>query len=594
MPVAPRTRGIPTPTKKPEYWDLLDPARIPPPHSLEDAFPDWPYRDQVPAALRAINTLLRNRPEPAVGFVRAKVDSTEYALWHRLLPWMLFFQRYHALGFLSPALCRAIPELNICLPFLHFTMEVFQPIDGDLTELYKTTPGLARLLFHTWRLIVEDGGKTDELGYRALTVLLPREFTAEMFASSVEGAGGTLGHVAALIARHIEVFGPRISRRVPGPERLMPIGIHLGVFRTVLLTTNALSKFCIGASDSSSSTTEDHFGPFIRTLAPALSLPALTKCIKQLGRIPVGEDVGTNNSPWDGALYETLSLLSASLMIDRHGISSALRHGLVPALARCCQRELSGRTARKVAFFVANILGPATMLRSLGKYIKSDREEVAELVAEARAAGEAPQIMDLLDLWCEMADRHLLMLRLRREMDMCAYASCENKDTRPQLRCSGCATRLYCSRVCQKADWAASHRTTCAAARAVRPPLGELFSSSDLRSIGRILRGHYLANRAEYCRHTLAIQKQFNEPAVIISDFFRWQPDKRMPFLESFPLGDAQLRERIVKDDPTWDDWVERSWRSDGGLALHVVRLPVGDEWGPYNRYVVYPMRVNV
>ncbi|KAJ7051106.1 hypothetical protein C8F01DRAFT_1377208 [Mycena amicta] len=77
--------------------------------------------------------------------------------------------------------------------------------------------------------IVEDGGKTDELGYRALTLLLPREFTAEMFASSVEGAGGTLGHVAALIARHIEVFGPRISRRVPGPERLMPIGIHLGV-----------------------------------------------------------------------------------------------------------------------------------------------------------------------------------------------------------------------------------------------------------------------------------------------------------------------------------------------------------------------------
>ncbi|KAJ7051104.1 hypothetical protein C8F01DRAFT_671930 [Mycena amicta] len=384
MPVAPRIRGIPTPTKKPEYWNLLDPARIPPAHSLEDAFPDWPYRDQVPAALRAINTLLRNRPEPAVGFVRAKVDSAEYALWHRLLPWMLFFQRYHALGFLSPALCRAIPELNICLPFLHFTMEVFQPIDGDLTELYKTTPGLARLLFHTWRLIVEDGGKTDELGYRALTVLLPREFTAEMFASSVEGAGGTLGHVAALIARHIEVFGPRISRRVPGPERLMPIGIHLGVFRTVLLTTNALSKFCIGASDSSSSsTTEDHFGPFIRTLAPALSLPALTKCLKQLGRIPVGEDVGTNNSPWDGALYETLSLLSASLMIDRHGISSALRHGLVPALARCCQRELSGRTARKVAFFVANILGPATMLRSLGKYIKSDREEVVELVAEA-------------------------------------------------------------------------------------------------------------------------------------------------------------------------------------------------------------------
>ncbi|KAJ7053081.1 hypothetical protein C8F01DRAFT_1261256 [Mycena amicta] len=375
----------------------------------------------------------------------------------------------------------------------------------------------------------------------------------------------TLGHVAALIARHIEVFGPRISRRVPGPERLMPIGIHLGVFRTVLLTTNALSKFCIGASDSSSSTTEDHFGPFIRTLVPALSLPALTKCLKQLGRIPVGEDVGTNNSPWDGALYETLSLLSASLMIDRHGISSALRHGLVPALARCCQRELSGRTARKVAFFVANILGPATMLRSLGKYIKSDREEVAELVAEARATGEAPQIMDLLDLWCEMADRHLLMLRLRREMDM--YAS---------------------------ADWAASHRKTCAAARAVRPSLGELFSSSDLRSIGRILRGHYLANRAEYRRHTLAIQKQFNEPAVIISDFFRWQPDKRMPFLESFPLGDAQLRERIVKDDPTWDDWVERSWRSDGGLALHVVRLPVGDEWGPYNRYVVYPMRVNV
>ncbi|KAJ7049077.1 hypothetical protein C8F01DRAFT_1238960 [Mycena amicta] len=393
----------------------------------------------------------------------------------------------------------------------------------------------------------------------------------------------TLGHVAALIARHIEVFGPPISRRVPGPERLMPIGIHLGVFRAVLLTTNALSKFCIGASDSSSSTTEDHFGPFIRTLAPALSLPALTKCLKQLGRIPVGEDVGTNNSPWDGALYEMLSLLSASLMIDRHGISSALRHGLVPALARCCQRELFGRTARKVAFFVANILGPATMLRSLGKYIKSDREEVAELVAEARAAGEAPQIMDLLDLWCEMADRHLLMLRLRREMDMCAYASCENKDIRPHLRCSGCATRLYCSRVCQKADWAASHRTTCAAARAVRPPLGELFSSSDLRSIGRILRGHYLANRAEYRRHTLAIQKQFNEPAVIISDFFRWQPDKRMPFLESFPLGDAQLRERIVKDDPTWDDWVERSWRSDGGLALHVVRLPVGDEWGPYN-----------
>ncbi|KAJ7051110.1 hypothetical protein C8F01DRAFT_1343097 [Mycena amicta] len=504
--------------------------------------------------------------------------------------------RYHALGFLSPALCRAIPSLNICLPVLHFTMEVFQPIDGDLTELYKTTPGLARLLFHTWRLIVEDGGKTDELGHRALTVLLPREFTAEMFASSVEGAGGTLGHVAALIARHIEVFGPRISRRVPGPERLMPIGIHLGVFRTVLLTTNALSKFCIEASNSSSSsTTEDHFGPFIRTLAPALSLPALTKCLKQLGRIPVGEDVGTNKSPWDGALYETLSLLSASLMIDRHGISSALRPGLVPALARCCQRELSGRTATKVAFFVANILGPATMLRSLGKYIKSDREEVAELVAEARAAGEAPQIMDLLDLWCEMADRHLLMLRLRREMDMCAYASV--------LRKQGHSPTVTMFRLCDEVillaslskgrlGRIASHDLCCCSRRSSTSRRALLLQRPALHrpDPARALPRQPRRIPSAHTRHP----KQFNEPAVIISDFFRWQPDKRMPFLESFPLGDAQLRERIVKDDPTWDDWVERSWRSDGGLALHVVRLPVGDEWGPYNRYVVYPMRVNV
>ncbi|KAJ7053062.1 hypothetical protein C8F01DRAFT_1331307 [Mycena amicta] len=403
----------------PVYWQSLDPARIP--HvdstSIEDAWkPNWPLRNQLLVAVGAINALLLNRPPSDPRRTRADTDSVEYALWHRLFPWMLFLQRYHSL---LPPVFRATPQLKTFLPFLHFTMEVFQPLGHELTELYLGRPGLTSLLFHTWTLLVEDGVVEDELGYRALIVLLPQTFPESIAAEAIEGAGGTLQDVATLVANHIRVFAPRISRRVPGPERLLPIGIHLGVFHTVLMTTNALSRVYIGPRTSSG---DNYLDPFLRLLGPALSIVALTRSIVELSKIAASMDVGAQMSVWDSALNETLSLLSTTLCFQRSRqcTSSALRNGLVPALARCCQRPLSDRTAKKVASFIAEVLQPATMLRSLARYLEKDREAVLILVKETRAVGETagPRIMDVWRVWCDIVERHLVLLQLPKERDV--------------------------------------------------------------------------------------------------------------------------------------------------------------------------------
>ncbi|KAF7318548.1 hypothetical protein HMN09_00365000 [Mycena chlorophos] len=627
-------------------WDLLDASLIPP--DSDDVFsPTWPHKAHVPAALRAVNTLLAARNAAALGEGKA--------LWDRLLPWMLFFQRYHARGFLPPALTKAIPELNICLPFLHLTMEVFQPVHGaDLTGLYKSTPGLARLLFHTWRLIVEDGGKTDELGYRALTVLLPREYTPEMAESAMEGAGGGLEGVTALIARHIEVFGPKISRRVDGPERLMSVGVHLGVFQTVLMTVDALSRFCVATHDEQALVGEHHIPPFIRQLAPALSVAALTRCIKQLAKIPPSIPPSASRSRqiqfdpiWDAAFYDTLALLASALMIDRTQTASALRHGLVPALARCTcsSRRLSARSRRKTTFFVAHILAPATMLRSLRRYHREDKAEVDRIVRDADDQEVDAEMRRVWAMWCDMRDRHLVMLSLRREREVCGYAQCKNTATHastPLRRCSGCALRVYCSIACQKADWRTAHRGVCKAAQAqakftspppasalprqqpssstreppqapAPAPLHTLFTPSDLHSLSLILLGHYLAHHEHYLALATAVQRKHAEPAVLVSDFADWQWDADADNVNSSPAGkprvwavpasDERVREMVVRDSVPvgdgaeiceWDAWVERAWRDRAGLQLHVLRVPVGGERGPEVRCVVCPMSMRV
>ncbi|KAJ7051101.1 hypothetical protein C8F01DRAFT_1176625, partial [Mycena amicta] len=70
---------------------------------------------------------------------------------------------------------------------------------------------------------------------------------------------------------------------------------------------------------------------------------------------------------------------------------------------------------------------------------------------------------------------------------------CTNDDSRPHFRqCSGCSARLYCSIRCQQEDWKVSHRDICSLARTVRLSLLDTFSSSDLRSIQRVLHGDYL------------------------------------------------------------------------------------------------------
>ncbi|KAJ7051096.1 hypothetical protein C8F01DRAFT_671788 [Mycena amicta] len=240
----------------PVYWQLLDPGRIPPAASLEDALaPEWPHSARLTAALGAIKTLLlhlqQRDPRPA----RASTSSVEYALWNRLFPWMCFFQQY------DPALplgCRASPELGIFLPFLHFTVAVFQPVGRELNDLYSRAPGLAKLVFHIWSLIVEDRGKEDELGYHALTVLLPQELTPAVASEAIEGVGGTLEDVATLISKHIRVFAPRISRRVRGAEMLLPNGIHLGVFQTVLKTARAFSTYDLRVQRSLPADSEHH------------------------------------------------------------------------------------------------------------------------------------------------------------------------------------------------------------------------------------------------------------------------------------------------------------------------------------------------
>ncbi|KAJ7053072.1 hypothetical protein C8F01DRAFT_1375609, partial [Mycena amicta] len=529
----------------PVYWHSLAPARVP--HldstSIEDAWkPNWPLRTQLLVAVGAMNSLLLHRPQPQA--MRASTESVEYALWHRLLPWMLFLQKYYSL---LPPVFRATPELEMLLPFLHFTMEIFQPVGHELTELYLRTPGLASLFFHTWSLLVENGGGEDELGYRTLTVLLPQNFPESVAAEAIEGAqaGGTLEDVAILIANHIRVFAPHISRRVPGPERLLPIGIHLGVFHTVLMTTNALSRFCIGTRAPS----DDYFGPFLRLLGPALSVVALTRCITELAKIPALKEVGSQMSVWNSALHETLSLLSATFAFQRSRrcFSSALRNGLVPALARCCQRPLSERTAKKVASFIAEVLQPATMLRSLGRYLEQDREAVLVLVRETCAVGgtTGPRIMDIWKIWCAIVERHLILLRMPKESDAAPTTTLIPIFDNVQAAPRGYTVPTDASKKIGRSRIAIF---------VLRPaPYVYLFSTRSPQATFAPFNAFFTA-----ITYALSIRNQFNQPAVFISDFFRWQPEKCRPLLECLPADDERIRAKIVADDPTWDDWVER------------------------------------
>ncbi|KAF7351727.1 hypothetical protein MSAN_01605900 [Mycena sanguinolenta] len=179
----------------PVFYTLLDPGTIPEPCRLDPDSSDSAHQSSVigliaraAASLDALRTLGELPPGVGAG------------LWPRVWQWVLFMHTYR----------EAIPhasETRICLNLFRLMNQLL--LESEMVEMIKTNPRVQFVVARGWVLLFD---VKDSLTRIDGCSSLCRFFKAARFAQSValeafiEGAGGTLSHLASLIVNHITFF----------------------------------------------------------------------------------------------------------------------------------------------------------------------------------------------------------------------------------------------------------------------------------------------------------------------------------------------------------------------------------------------------
>nr|GAT52619.1 predicted protein [Mycena chlorophos] len=303
-----------------------------------------------------------------------------------------------------------------------------------------------------------------------------------------------------------------------------------------------------------------------------------------------------------GTLGEVLSLLSLMLDVGPHAVSRAAEKFLF-VVVHCAAYHLSHE---KIKYNVARVLEHhlprwtsfPLLLQRLTTAVQAIFNHTA-LVQHLESSALYPAWTSLIVI-LQQADAVLFSIQTKNDpaRGVCDNISCGRMDIKSQLkRCSGCNVRIYCSAKCQKTDWkTGKHRKICGLAARVQLSLRRHFSKRDINFFRHFLSMLYIQHAGNvHCKIAVCFQSasdpQAHDPrqaSIVLFDFrrgFQSQND-----ITAHSESDLAFRTRMLRDDPTFDDWVERAKRSNGRLQLHVMAVPVGEN----ERWIIFPFHVNM
>ncbi|KAJ7670713.1 hypothetical protein DFH06DRAFT_1468488 [Mycena polygramma] len=229
---------------------------------------------------------------------------------------------------------------------------------------------------------------------------------------------------------------------------------------------------------------------------------------------------------------------------NMHHLQTAIRHGLLDAIALCCKADRDVETMREI------------LNRDLSNCTQCEWRSFLDLV-----------------------DERGVFLNLFDSVDYTISRACDNLEDKARFqRCGGCLQTYYCGEACQRADWrVGGHREACglkADNRAMR--------TRDRDFLRALLHRDYLQEKPSI----LAFQVEFlvtrpGEQCYVLFDYTCGRPDIRVS-----PCAGVS-GPRSIEMNAYNRRQLARAAQSDGRLILHRAHISFG---GPADMYW-FPLR---
>ncbi|KAJ7669911.1 hypothetical protein DFH06DRAFT_1320946 [Mycena polygramma] len=479
----------------PVYYCLLDPTRIPSSDELENS------------ASNSENDVIRNAIIPGLLAVEVLFDlpippAAVADLWPRFWPWVQFQFLFHT------DIARFDIELpseeEFCVGVIIFTgcISPHEPTE----QLIVSTPGFQAFVVRTWKILLHTGKDNQAAraeGFTNVFLLL----TPTCFDEIIAGAGGTVEDLAALVIAQVAVA------MVDGDDTLSD---------DQLSPLNNILNFVVDFGESGT--------PLERPLCSALIDAGFLGTATDIARtfsqitIPLGKEV-----------LRICLVLLCNMLLTTCGyrkLRDAIQSGLLPAVLRCAQRNISLDINRRLLCLLSDILPAATVncnvLADMGTAYMALEDAIYE-------DGFHPKVWTAWTAFSELLMERMDVLRDFDTRAAVSLKACDNMQCRiirektQLMRCTGCRDLLYCSRECQRLDWReGGHRDQCVVHRRQRIEI-ELVATPRERAFMRaLLHFEFLVLRTQ-------IHAQWAEVWAV-------RPDIRCSTLFDFRMGEVRIR----------------------------------------------------
>ncbi|KAF7329553.1 MYND-type domain-containing protein [Mycena kentingensis (nom. inval.)] len=578
----------------PTIYASLDPRRIP---RLLDLDAN-PLSKRILAALNlfaaaivGLGHLIEDAEEPPL--------HATLELWDRFLPWARFA---HQIG----DVLRTIPSCFMArVPprALFLVLVGLARVPLASKEKMEHMPrvwhaeGFLELVIPAWQIALDDYDQMKGAVFaKSCALIFPNEYTRRHADDALRGAGGSIEHLASLVARHLRILAPLLTTpQTPssGDPFLIPL-----VFQ-VCNITHGIDRI-IG--DSRGSVLKV---PLLKATCAAGAVPSLTQMFAFVAN---AKRAGAIYSGPDSVLIitdKTLNMLNLAMYFDPKYIALATRHGFIDGLVECVTQGVPESLAKVMDVLLTETLTDAALqLQLIDPLVDavmrlSNERDTLSPAFKSRPLGAAyHQAERAIRLGGDMLDA---FVKRQPPGRACDNLKCQYMGPRASFRrCGGCKARFYCSDACQKLDWRDGHQRWCLTVRDTRLAHLKIFPKRQLSFMRFILNWYFTVNGsgtplkdsagpAIYCRPASILRSRgpTTVPLVII-ELRGGRPDDTRVRVS----GTADVRAGIggADQDPTLEEWIDRAQRSRRRICVHVVKVPLVTG----EHYIVMPLRSNM
>ncbi|KAJ7446021.1 hypothetical protein B0H11DRAFT_395259 [Mycena galericulata] len=520
----------------PVIYRCLDPKQIP---TLNPAAP----AARVFQAAHALQTL------PKI-IVPAGVGPD---LWPRIWAWFQFLDQYR------PNITGM--KFTVLLCGARFRRE-------ERSVLMNATDGFYTTVARVW------AAQLHETNIRLKSLVFVLAFLKTVDVSNlqqlVEGAGGSFEDLAALVNRQIDL--------TTGNKDTPITQLHLDLLQDVLVFLTRVVD-AIDDGDNPPNITRCLFGTFV--------VEGFFKClIVTMVKLSWTTDVDPASTivrcfAFLGALFDHRNMLAV--------LPAAVASGLIGCIVLCGSLPSLSQTHNHLMSLLVRHLTGSTVYAGVLLVIKSELARAAELLAAATPGFENSAVFKSWNFFTRTVEERFQVLDsiLMTPRRTCDNIACNKMEMKTAFRmCSGCKHFYYCSKECQTADWSAGrHRAACSAYRTHSLSAHHHLTLLDRAFMRALLDDVYVRSKGKIYDQMIKCMKTHPNAGYFI--VFDYVSDGPFTFSVHSLAEESSVLETLRKAGREWEDTVARAERSQGRLAIHVMRVRDGGT----GRYWVIPLR---